>query len=124
MVSCLTCSYINLSIPQDDGSQISIFEYDHSSAQNKKLLPLAKNALRKLRTVRHPDVLKFLDVVETDSTIHIMTERVRPLKGAWEEMGSGKGEKEREDWFVWGLHRISVSFYPFMMKLFLMFMRR
>jgi SCY1-like protein 1 len=68
---------------------------------------LGKNALRKLRTTRHPDVIKFMDAVETDSTIHIMTERVRPLStvlSTW----SSKGDREKEDWLLWGLHRISV----------------
>jgi SCY1-like protein 1 len=68
---------------------------------------MAKNALRKLRSTRHPDVLKFIDSVENDSTIYYMTERVRPLAGVlpgW----SSKGAKDREDWLIWGLHRISV----------------
>lgn len=73
-------------------------------------MPLAKNALRKLRTVRHPDVLKYLDAVETDHTIMIMTERVRPLGPAIEERSSNPA-KEREDWLIWGIHRISVSFH-------------
>jgi SCY1-like protein 1 len=91
---------------QDDGTQVSIFEYDFTQTRN--MTPLAKNSLRKLRTLRHPDVLKFMDAVETDNTIHIMTERVRPLSvtlNSW----SGKGKQEKEDWLVWGLHRISVS---------------
>lgn len=64
--------------------------------------------MRKLRTIRHPDVLKFLDAVETDTTVHVMTERVRPLCAALEEADS-KSAEEREDWILWGLHRISVS---------------
>lgn len=71
-------------------------------------MPIAKNALRKLRTIRHPDVLKFLDAVETDSTIYIMTERVRPLASAIQERTS-KPAQEKEDWLLWGLHRIAVS---------------
>ncbi|KZP08441.1 ARM repeat-containing protein [Athelia psychrophila] len=93
---------------RDDGSPVSVFEYDFNHPLNKKSVPLAKNSLRKLRTVRHPDILKFMDVVETDSTIHIMTERVRPLSvalAAWES----KGAREKEDWLLWGLHRISVA---------------
>ena len=70
-------------------------------------MPLAKNTLRKLRTIRHPDVLKFLDAVETDTTICIMTERVRPLAPAIHERAS-KSAQEKEDWLLWGLHRISV----------------
>ncbi len=48
-----------------------------------------------------------MDVVETDSTIYIMTERVRPLSVVLSEY-SGKSAQEREDWLLWGLHRISV----------------
>lgn len=36
-----------------------------------------------------------------------MTERVRPLNAALSER-AGKGAKEKEEWLIWGLHRISV----------------
>ncbi|OSD01310.1 ARM repeat-containing protein [Trametes coccinea BRFM310] len=93
---------------RDDGSQVSIFEFEANTPAKRNLLPLAKNAVRKLRTVRHPDVLKFMDAVETDTTIHIMTERVRPLGTAIQDWQS-KGAQEREAWLVWGLHRVSVA---------------
>jgi SCY1-like protein 1 len=91
---------------QDDGSPVSVFEYDCTS--RRAMLPIAKNALRKLRTTRHPDVLKFIDVVETETTIHIVTERVRPLHATLESWAS-RGAQEREDWLLWGLHRVSVG---------------
>lgn len=74
---------------------------------NKSTIPLAKNALRKLRTIRHPDVLKFMDVVESETAILIMTERVRPLSAAL-QVRESKSQQERQDWLLWGLHRISV----------------
>ncbi|KAI0873715.1 armadillo-type protein [Hypoxylon argillaceum] len=61
-----------------DGSNCSIFSFDVTA--NKSRLPLAKNALKKLRTMRHPGVIKVLDAVETDSYIYIATERVVPLR--------------------------------------------
>ncbi|KAI1823451.1 armadillo-type protein [Xylaria intraflava] len=61
-----------------DASNCSIFSFD--VAANKARLPLAKNALKKLRTMRHPGVIKVLDTVETDSYIYIATERVVPLR--------------------------------------------
>lgn len=104
-------SYSSLSreahLLQEDGSAVSVFEFEANTPAKKNLLPLAKNAVRKLRTVRHPDVLKFMEVVETDTTIHIMTERVRPLGPAIHEWQT-KGALEREAWLIWGLHRISV----------------
>ncbi|CCL98356.1 uncharacterized protein FIBRA_00351 [Fibroporia radiculosa] len=93
---------------RDDGSPISIFEFDANTPAKKNILPLAKNALRKLRTVRHPDVLRFMDAVETDTTIYIMTERIQPLASAVSQWSS-KGAQEKEDWLIWGLHRISVA---------------
>ncbi|RDA93678.1 hypothetical protein CP533_4909 [Ophiocordyceps camponoti-saundersi (nom. inval.)] len=62
-----------------NGSNCSIFSF--SVPANKGRLPLAKNALKKLRTLRHPGVIKVLDTVETDDYIYIATERVVPL--AW-----------------------------------------
>lgn len=72
---------------QDDSSRVSIFSFDasapassHSSASDRRALnPLAHNALRKLRTLRHPNILKFIDGAETDSTVWIVTEPVRSL---------------------------------------------
>ncbi|KAI0007440.1 ARM repeat-containing protein [Xylariaceae sp. FL0662B] len=63
---------------RSDGSNCSIFSFDVTA--NKSRLPLAKNALKKLRTMRHPGVIKVLDTVETDTYIYIATERVVPLR--------------------------------------------
>ncbi|KZV66792.1 ARM repeat-containing protein [Peniophora sp. CONT] len=93
---------------RDDGTLVSIFEFDGSSPNKRNALPLAKNALRKLRTTRHPDVLKFMDVIETETTVHIMTERVKPLSSevrAW----SPSAIKEQQEWLLWGLHRLSIA---------------
>ena len=56
---------------------------------------------------RHPDVLKFMEVVESETSILLMTERVVPLQTALANR-RGTGAQEKEDWLVWGLHRISV----------------
>lgn len=93
---------------QDDGSPVSVFEFDTNSNPSKRnLYPIANNAMKKLRTTRHPDVLKFIDAVATDTTIYVMTERVRPLSSVLNNW-STKTSQEREDWLIWGLHRISV----------------
>lgn len=68
----------NANISQEDNSNCSIFSFDVNA--NKTYLPLAKNALRKLRTLRHPGVIKVLDTVETESYIYIATERLTPIR--------------------------------------------
>lgn len=72
---------------QDDSTAVSVFSFDlnapsssySSHGDRRAFLPLAKNALRKLRVLRHPNVLKFLDGAETDSAVWIVTESVRSL---------------------------------------------
>jgi len=70
----------------------------------RNLVPLAKNALRKLRALRHPNILKFLDGAETDSTVWIVTEHVRPLVS---DMTSAKGVAEESK--VYGLLHLATA---------------
>jgi SCY1-like protein 1 len=96
-----------LNLTQDDGTPVSVFEFN--SQQRRNLLPVAQNAVRRLRVTRHPDILKFMDAVEADGTIYIMTERIKPLSAelpSWE----AKPMKDRQDWLIWGLHRITVRY--------------
>ncbi|KAF2262291.1 kinase domain-containing protein [Lojkania enalia] len=86
-------------IKREDGSKCSIFSFD--VAANKSRLPLARNALRKLRTLRHPGVIKVLDTVETESYIYIATERLNPL--SWQV----KRKSLTEETIKWGLHNIA-----------------
>ncbi|RFU25317.1 hypothetical protein B7463_g11010, partial [Scytalidium lignicola] len=80
---------------REDGSNCSIFSFD--VVANKSRLPLARNAVKKLRTLRHPGVLKVLDTVETESYIYVATERVVPLR--WQI----KRKSMSEETLKWGL---------------------
>ncbi|KAK4549833.1 hypothetical protein LTR36_005134 [Oleoguttula mirabilis] len=83
---------------REDNSKCSIFSFDVSANRNR--LPLAKNALRKLRTLRHPGIIKVLDTTETDQLIYIATERVTPLP--W----STKRKALSDESLKWGLHNV------------------
>jgi SCY1-like protein 1 len=52
---------------QEDGSKCSIFSFD--VVANRSKLPLARNALRKFRTLRHPGLIKVHDTFEVRSNI-------------------------------------------------------
>ncbi|KAL4954773.1 armadillo-type protein [Aspergillus filifer] len=80
---------------REDGSACSVFTFDIAS--NKSRLPLAKNAVRKSRTLRHPGVIKVLDTIETETNIYIVTERVTPL--SWHV----KRRSLSEETSKWGL---------------------
>ena len=51
-----------LDLLQDDNLQCSVFTFDVLA--NKSRLPLARNAVRKARTLHHPGVLKVFDTIE------------------------------------------------------------
>ncbi|KAF2622274.1 ARM repeat-containing protein [Macroventuria anomochaeta] len=84
---------------REDGSKCSIFSFDITA--NKSRLPLARNSLRKLRTLRHPGVVKVLDTQESETHIYIATERLTPL--SWHV----KRKSLTEETTKWGLHNIA-----------------
>lgn len=93
---------------KEDSSSCSIFVFDATIPVNnprRSSLALAKNALRKLRTTRHPDVVKLLDSAETPTAVYIAVESVKPLGKALEEMKAKQGQ--REEWVGWGLSKIA-----------------
>ena len=58
---------------------VLVFEYDFMHLLlNKLTILLAKNVLHKLHTIWHPDVLKLMDVIESEITILTMMEQVWP----------------------------------------------
>ncbi|KAL3365631.1 hypothetical protein AABB24_010650 [Solanum stoloniferum] len=102
---------------KDDGAPVSIFALTGSNA-NDGHLAAGRNGVKRLRTVRHPNILSFLYSTEAETfdgsitkvTIYIVTEPVMPLSEKLKELGL-KGN-QRDEYYAWGLHRIAkaVSF--------------
>ncbi|RZC92054.1 hypothetical protein C5167_027946 [Papaver somniferum] len=80
---------------KDDGSLVSIFSLTGSNAQGDGHLAAGRNGVRRLRTVRHPNILSFLHSTEAEifdgatpkHTIYIVTEPVMPLSEKIKELG-------------------------------------
>ncbi|RCV27889.1 hypothetical protein SETIT_5G361100v2 [Setaria italica] len=102
---------------KDDGSPVSIFSLSGSNPQDRHLVA-GRNGVKRLRTVRHPNILSFLHSTESEvpdgpamkHTIYIVTEPVMPLSEKLKELNLGG--TQRDEYFAWGLHQISkaVSF--------------
>ncbi|KAJ1020607.1 hypothetical protein NDA16_004000 [Ustilago loliicola] len=96
-------------IKRDDNSSCTVLAFDLSHPHNStraNLLPLAKNAARKLRTTRHPNVLKLLDSAETNSSVYIAVEKATPLYKVLQQSENKRATPQRQDWIVWGLSSI------------------
>ncbi|KAJ9114995.1 hypothetical protein QFC22_005323 [Naganishia vaughanmartiniae] len=118
---------IRSAVKKDDGTPVTLFVFDvtaqstSSGKDRKAQFQLAKNALKKLRTIRHPNILRYIDSIETETHIYIATERVTPLGLVlqhWEEgkivKGDDQGTRKRgqEEWLAWGLKSITVRPAP------------
>ena len=86
---------------KEDKSPCSIFTFDIST--NRSRLPLAQNAFKKFRTLRHPGIVRVLDTIETDSNIYIVTERLTPL--TWHV----KRKSISEETAKWGLYSVATT---------------
>ncbi|KAF1587451.1 UNVERIFIED_CONTAM: N-terminal kinase-like protein, partial [Eudyptes pachyrhynchus] len=66
--------------------------------------PLARAALRRLRSLRHPSVLGYLDSLETEQCLYLVTEAVTPLRRhlRLRPPTGDLGEQE----VAWGLHQL------------------
>lgn len=62
---------------------------------------MAKNTARKLRTLRHPGVIRVLDVIENETHIYIATEKITPL--GWHL----KRKSLSEETIKWGLYSVA-----------------
>ncbi|XP_010667551.2 uncharacterized protein LOC104884573 isoform X1 [Beta vulgaris subsp. vulgaris] len=101
---------------KDDGSPVSIFSLSGNVQDGH--IAAGRNGVKRLRTVRHPNILSFLHSTEVEThdgsttkvTIYIVTEPVMPLSEKIKELGLDG--KQRDEYYAWGLHQIAkaVSF--------------
>ncbi|XP_055381077.1 N-terminal kinase-like protein isoform X2 [Condylostylus longicornis] len=80
--------------------EVTIFVYDIKSGSESKL-DLAKSALKRLKTLRHPSILQYLDSLETDKVIYVATEAVEPLGTYITKLASEGPQKDL--YLTWGI---------------------
>ncbi|XP_071783226.1 N-terminal kinase-like protein [Centroberyx gerrardi] len=91
------------------GEPVSVFVYEVAQGTEQQT-QLAKAAFKRMKTLRHPNILAYVDGLETEKSLYLVTEQVTPLaahlKAQAEKGGSGELEVS------WGLHQIvkAVSF--------------
>ncbi|XP_028626701.1 N-terminal kinase-like protein isoform X3 [Grammomys surdaster] len=85
------------------GSAVSIFVYDVKPGAEEQT-QVAKAAFKRLKTLRHPNILAYIDGLETEKCLHIVTEAVTPLGAYLKARTEAGGLKEQE--LSWGLHQI------------------
>ena len=89
---------------------VSIWRLEGSSAADPRLAA-ARNALRRLRGARHPNILSFVHGVEAAdgpagpaTAVIVVTEPVTPLLATLADLGLAG--RQRDDYLAWGLQQV------------------
>eukprot|EP00127_Corallochytrium_limacisporum_P000650 Clim_evm49s22 gene=Clim_evmTU49s22 len=84
---------------KSNSEPLSIFIFNKQEYPEQ--IPVAQNALKRSKTVRHPGFVKLIYGEETDKLIYIATEPVRPLTAEFENV------QANTDGLTWGLYQIT-----------------
>lgn len=86
---------------------MSVFVFDIKNCSESQL-EIAKSSIKRLKTLRHPSVLTYLDSLETDKFLYLATEYVETLANHLDKLPLEKPQKEL--YVAWGIFQITVSF--------------
>ncbi|XP_051901203.1 N-terminal kinase-like protein [Pristis pectinata] len=82
---------------------VSIFMYDVKPNSDEQT-QVAKAAFKRLKTLRHPNILSFVDGLETEKCLYVVTEPVTPLGTYLKAKEDVGGLSQLE--ISWGLHQV------------------
>eukprot|EP00117_Sycon_ciliatum_P002971 scpid30799/ scgid7961/ N-terminal kinase-like protein; SCY1-like protein 1 len=91
---------------QADGTEVSIFIFDKTGATEDQV-KLARASFFRLKTLRHPCILRYIDGVELDTKICVATEAVIPLVDYLEEQKATLSGSKLCSMISWGIHQIA-----------------
>jgi len=86
--------------------QLSIFRFDIHDPQSG-FVEQAKQSLKRIKTLRHPSILKYVDSCENDKSICIVTEGITPLSEYLEETAKNFTDVQKEFSIAYGLLNVA-----------------
>ncbi|GLC35616.1 hypothetical protein PLESTM_000343500 [Pleodorina starrii] len=93
---------------KEDNSPVSVFKISATDPNDRKLV-CARNGVKRLKMLRHPNILAFKDSTETTekgaTVILLVTEPVKPLKDVLKELDL-EGQ-HRDEYFAMGMLHIT-----------------
>lgn len=90
--------------------EVSVFVYEIKNGSEAKL-ELAKAAVKRLKTLRHPSILQYLDSHETEKMLYVAVETVEPLGTHITKLAADGPQKDL--YLAWGVFQITVIFLLF-----------
>ncbi|RWS24757.1 N-terminal kinase-like protein [Leptotrombidium deliense] len=87
--------------------EVSVFRYECKIGAEDQF-EKARSAVKRLKTLRHPSFLPYIDSVETEKLVCVVTESVEPLSDYLEKL-KNCGNDEQTFAISWGIHQIAVG---------------
>lgn len=84
------------------GEPVTIFAFDVKSSSESQV-QVAKGAFKRIKTLRHPNIVSFLDGVETEKVIYFATEAIVPLESYLNENDENRNLMA----ISWGIHQVA-----------------
>jgi SCY1-like protein 1 len=91
---------------RNSGEAVSIFRFDIKE-QNSSSVERAKQSLKRIKTLRHPSILKYVDSCENEKSICIVTERITPLVDYLKKTSEEFSSTQREFSIAYGLLNVA-----------------
>lgn len=85
---------------------LSIFRFDIKDPSSP-LIERAKQSLKRIKTLRHPSILKYVDSCENEKTICIVTERIVQLNNYLTNSGYDLNDSQRDFSIAYGLLNVA-----------------
>uniref|UniRef100_A0A8C3T265 N-terminal kinase-like protein n=1 Tax=Chelydra serpentina TaxID=8475 RepID=A0A8C3T265_CHESE len=85
------------------GDLVSVFVYEVKPNSDEQT-QVTKAAFKRFKTLRHPNILSYIDGLETEKCLHVVTEPVTSLSTYLKSKADSGGLNEQE--LSWGLHQI------------------
>lgn len=85
---------------------LSIFRFDFKEPHNP-LIERAKQSLKRIKTLRHPSILKYVDSSESEKSVCIVTEAVTPLVDYLDTASNSFTQTQREFSIAYGLQNVA-----------------
>lgn len=86
------------------GEVFSVFAFDLKNGSETQM-EMAKASVKRLKTLRHPSILTYVDSLEGDRVIYLVTEYVEPLEA---RVRSADGDDGRwQSNVAWGLYQLT-----------------
>jgi SCY1-like protein 1 len=100
---------VHRGVRKSDSAAVSVFVHDLKA--QSKWSPLARNAFKRAKTVRHPYVLGWLDGEETPDRLVVVTEAVRALSDTATASSSASSTSSSSsasaNQIAWGLYQVA-----------------